>query len=104
MQLRGVFAPVVTTFYRESGEVDVASFAANVRAHIAAGLHGIVVTGSTGEAALLDANERAALVDAAREMVPHDKTLIIGTGAESTRQRVGPTRCSSWRHTTMGRR
>lgn len=85
MQLRGVFAPVVTTFYRETGEVDVASFAANVRAHIAAGLHGIVVTGSTGEAALLDANERAALVDAAREMVPHDKTLIIGTGAESTR-------------------
>lgn len=92
MQLRGVFAPVVTTFYRESGEVDVASFAANVRAHIAAGLHGIVVTGSTGEAALLDANERAALVDAAREMVPHDKTLIIGTGAESTRTCVQLTR------------
>lgn len=85
MQLRGVFGPVTTTFYRQTGELDLASFAANVRAHIAAGLHGIVVAGSTGEAALLDANERAALVDAAREMVPHDKTLIVGTGAESTR-------------------
>lgn len=84
-QLEGVFAPVVTTFYAETGEVDVASFAANVRAHLAAGLHGIVVTGSTGEAALLDSDERCALVDAAREMIPHDRWLIVGTGAESTR-------------------
>lgn len=81
----GVFAPVVTTFYAESGDVDLASFAANVRAHLAAGLHGIVVTGSTGEAALLDWDERAALVDTAREMVPPDRRLLVGTGAESTR-------------------
>ena len=84
-QLHGVFAPVVTTFYRESGEVDVASFAANIRAHLTAGMSGIVVTGSTGEAALLDNDERSALTDAAREMVPRDKVLLIGTGAESTR-------------------
>ena len=81
----GVFAPVVTTFYPESGDVDLASFAANVRAHLAAGLHGVVVTGSTGEAALLDWDERAALVDTAREMVPPDRQLFVGTGAESTR-------------------
>jgi 4-hydroxy-2-oxoglutarate aldolase len=84
-QLEGVLAPVVSTFYADSGELDVASFAANARAHIAAGLHGLVVTGSTGEAALLDAAERGSLVDAAREMVPRDKWLIVGTGAESTR-------------------
>jgi len=84
-QLEGVFAPVVTTFYAETGEVDVASFAANVRAHLTAGLHGIVVTGSTGEAALLDSDERCALVDAAREMIPRERWLIVGTGAESTR-------------------
>ena len=90
----GVFAPVVTTFYdaAEGGDVDLASFAANVRAHLAAGLHGIVVTGSTGEAALLDADERAALVDTAREMVPRDKLLIVGTGAESTRTCIKLTR------------
>jgi 4-hydroxy-2-oxoglutarate aldolase len=81
----GVFAPVVTTFYSESGDADLASFAANIRAHLAAGLHGIVVTGSTGEAALLDWDERAALVETAREMVPPDRRLIVGTGAESTR-------------------
>jgi 4-hydroxy-2-oxoglutarate aldolase len=84
-QLNGVFAPVVTTFDPTSGELDVASFAANVRAHFAAGLHGVVVGGSTGEAALLDAAERGALVIAARETTPADKWLIVGTGAESTR-------------------
>jgi 4-hydroxy-2-oxoglutarate aldolase len=84
-RLQGVFAPVITTFYPQGGELDVASFAANIRSHVAAGLHGIVVAGSTGEAALLDANERAAMVDVAREMVPRDRTLIVGTGAESTR-------------------
>lgn len=87
----GVFAPVVTTFY-ESGDVDLASFAANIRAHLAAGMHGIVVAGSTGEAALLDSDERAALVETAREMVPDDKTLIVGTGAESTRGCIKLTR------------
>jgi 4-hydroxy-2-oxoglutarate aldolase len=92
LELEGLFAPVVTTFYRESGDVDMASFAANVRAHLAAGAHGIVVTGSTGEAALLTPDERAALVDAAREMVADDKSLIVGTGAESTRACLALTR------------
>src|ERR1700753_4283107 len=83
--LEGLFAPVVTTFYQDGGELDVASFAANGRAHLNAGLHGIVVGGSTGEAALLDFDERAALVDATRELTADDKWVIVGTGAESTR-------------------
>ncbi|HXT16255.1 MAG TPA: dihydrodipicolinate synthase family protein [Gemmatimonadaceae bacterium] len=90
--LEGVLAPVVSTFYKESGELDCAAFAANARAHLAAGMNGIVVTGSTGEAALLDFDERASLVDVAREMVPREKWLIVGTGAESTRTCVKQTR------------
>ena len=92
VNLRGVFAPVVTTFSAENGEVDVKSYEANVAAHLAAGLHGIVVTGSTGEAALLDANERAVLVEATRRATPSDKAVIVGTGAESTRTCLAQTR------------
>jgi len=92
VNLRGVFAPVVTTFSAENGEVDVKSYEANVAAHLAAGLHGIVVTGSTGEAALLDANERAVLVEATRRVTPSDKAVIVGTGAESTRTCLAQTR------------
>ena len=92
VNLRGVFAPVVTTFSTENGEVDVKSYEANVAAHLAAGLHGIVVTGSTGEAALLDANERAVLVEATRRVTPSDKAVLVGTGAESTRTCLAQTR------------
>jgi 4-hydroxy-2-oxoglutarate aldolase len=84
-KLEGVFAPLVTNFYARTGELDVASFAANVRSHLAAGLSGVLVAGSTGEAALLDLDERAALVDVARELTPKDRWLLVGTGAESTR-------------------
>ena len=110
VNLNGVFAPVVTTFSPRDGELDIAGFESNVAAHMAAGLHGVVVTGSTGEAALLDAAERGALVDAARQLIPSGKGLIVGTGAESTRTCVqaharrgciaARTRCSSWRRTT----
>jgi dihydrodipicolinate synthase/N-acetylneuraminate lyase len=51
-----------------------------------------VVTGSTGEAALLDQAERSALIDAARAVVPSDKLLFVGTGAESTRTCIAQTR------------
>jgi 4-hydroxy-2-oxoglutarate aldolase len=83
--LQGVFAPVVTPFTAD-GALDVAAFRANVRAHIAAGLSGVVVTGSTGEAALVDDAERRTLLEAARADVPADKLLIAATGAESTRK------------------
>lgn len=83
-QLRGILGPVTTPF-AENGELDRAGFEHNVRAHIASGLRGIVVTGSTGEAPLLDAQEREALVEWARPLVPRDHVLLAGVGAESTR-------------------
>jgi 4-hydroxy-2-oxoglutarate aldolase len=85
--LSGILAPVVTPFDAR-GEVALEAFAANVTAHLAAGLHGVVVAGSTGEAALLDEAERRALLDRARAVVPSDRWLLAGAGAESTRQAV----------------
>lgn len=90
--LQGIFAPVITTFDSHSEELDLGAFTANAKAHLAAGLDGLVVTGSTGEAALLDAAERGQLIDAARAVVPSDKLLIVGTGAESTRTCLQQTR------------
>jgi 4-hydroxy-2-oxoglutarate aldolase len=85
-RLRGVFAPVVTPFRADSEDIDIAGFEANVRAHLADGLAGIVVGGSTGEAALLSEDERGTLLRSARAQIPDDKLLIAGTGAESARQ------------------
>ena len=86
IDLSGIFGPVISPFKGANEDLDVEGFKANVRAHMADGLSGVVVAGSTGEAALLDETERAQLAAAAREVVPKDKLVIIGTGAESARQ------------------
>lgn len=84
--LRGVFAPAVTPFQRGTEDLDLTGFRANLRAHHADGLAGIVLAGSTGEAAMLSEEERTTLATAAREEIPADRWLIVGTGAESARQ------------------
>src|SRR5512134_1958381 len=80
----GVMGPMVTPFKADES-LDIEGFEFNVRGHIAAGLHGVLVAGSTGEAALLGDDERRILTDAARKLVPDDRILLVGTGAESTR-------------------
>ncbi|HJU65489.1 MAG TPA: dihydrodipicolinate synthase family protein, partial [Gemmatimonadaceae bacterium] len=84
-ELSGVLAPITTTFDAETGELAPVAFRANIRAHLDAGLSGIVVAGSTGEAPLLDERERQLLVEWARTVVPDERWLVAGVGAESTR-------------------
>src|SRR5215204_1448052 len=96
LNLRGVIAPVVTTFGARDEAVDLDAFATNLRVYAAAGLSGVVVCGSTGEAALLDEDERRSLIEHARGELPSDVRPIVGTGAEPTR--------SSWSRRTTTRR
>lgn len=84
LPLHGFFAPLVTPFGAD-GEPDEAGWRHNARAALAAGLDGLVIAGSTGEAALLDETERHRLVEWSRPFVPSDRWLIVGCGAESTR-------------------
>jgi 4-hydroxy-2-oxoglutarate aldolase len=84
ISLAGVLGPATTPF-TPSEALDLKGFVANLRSHMVHGLSGIVVCGSTGEAALLDEHERGALLSAAREVVPADRLLLMGTGAESTK-------------------
>ena len=83
--LGGVLGPVVTTFDDTTGDLAAVPFRANIRAHLDAGLSGVVIAGSTGEAALLEEHERHRLLEWARAIVPDDRWLIAGIGAESTR-------------------
>ncbi len=84
LSLRGIYGPLTTPFAAD-GELDRSAYESNVAGHFKAGLDGIVVAGSTGEAALLDEREREQLVEWARPLVPAGKVLISGAGAESTR-------------------
>jgi len=90
LKLSGILGPVTTPFSATEA-LDLTGLTSNIRSHLAHGLQGIVVCGSTGEAALLDEMDRNHLVESARQAVPSDRLLLMGTGAESTRQCV--TRC-----------
>ena len=91
LALHGVLAPVVSTF-DDDGALARAPFERNVRAHLAAGLQGVLVAGSSGEAALLDDAERRTLVEWARAVVPEERTLLVGIGAETARQTIARAR------------
>ena len=83
--LAGVLAPLTTPFDPESGDVAPVPLRQQARDLLAAGLDGVVVAGSTGEAALLDEAEKVRAVEWLRDVVPEDRWLVAGTGAESTR-------------------
>ena len=85
VDLSGVFVPCTTPFDPVTGEVDLVGFRENLRSFMAHGVRGIVVGGSTGEAVLLDEDERMVLLEGARDLVPDDRLVVSGTGAESTR-------------------
>lgn len=93
-QLAGVLAPITTPFDSATGEVAPVHLRHNVTRVIEAGLDGVVVAGSTGESALLDPDEQRRMIGWVREVLPDQRWLLAGTGAESTRQAVALTRAA----------
>lgn len=85
--LGGIFAAAVTPF-DANGSLDRDAARRNVRALLDAGLQGVLLAGSTGEAAMLDTTERDGLLHAVRVEMPSSRFLLMGIGAESTRQTI----------------
>lgn len=75
----------VTTPFGPDGDVDVPGLQDNIRKWASTGVRGFVVGGSTGEAVLLDEDERVAVWEAVRDAAPDGLLLVAGTGAESRR-------------------
>lgn len=94
--LTGVMSPVVTPF-DAAGDAAADGFRTNVRAHLAHGASGVLLAGSTGEAALLDEAERDRLVEWARPLVSSAQWLLVGVGGESTRQTIARARNAATR-------
>jgi 4-hydroxy-2-oxoglutarate aldolase len=86
MKLDGIFAPLTTPFAGDGVALD--RLAANLARYERHGLAGYLVLGSTGEAALLTAEERLAVLRAARAAIAPERTMIAGVGMESTADTV----------------
>lgn len=83
----GVGVALVTLFDDE-GEIDAPATADHAARLVDAGVAAVVVAGSTGEAAALDADERSDLLIAVRSSVDGRVPVLAGTGAPSARQAV----------------
>lgn len=77
--------PALLTPFASDGEIDFDAHAHNVATVGARGGTGILIAGSTGEGPYLEAGERAALVETARQVDP-SMFIITGVHAESLRQ------------------
>jgi 4-hydroxy-2-oxoglutarate aldolase len=83
MELSGLFAPVPTPL-DERDRLDTSRFRSAFEWWLKSPLSGMVVLGSSGEAALLDEHESDRVIGAARDLVPIGRPLIVGAGREST--------------------
>jgi len=83
----GVIPPVVTPFSLD-GEVDLEGLERQVSWLSGRGLAGILILGSTGEAPLVDRDERKAIIERAAARKEEGTVLMAGTGAEGTRQTI----------------
>ena len=71
----------LVTLLDESGSVDSASTAALAADLAGRGMRGVLVCGTTGEAATLTDGERTELIEAVRAALPAGIPVIAGTGA-----------------------
>ncbi len=83
MRLRGIYLPLTTPFDAEGRLVD-AYLRENLDRYAAHALAGYVILGSTGEAILLEREEKQAVLQAAaRAAYAQKRVLIAGTAEES---------------------
>src|SRR5881394_6851 len=91
---RGVMTAMATPFHSD-GAVDEAA-ARRLAAHlIEHGSHGVVVAGSSGEAATLDDAEHIGLLAAIVEEIGERATVICGTGTNDTRHSIALTKAAA---------
>ncbi len=93
-QLEGVFAPIATLFDAD-GELDLDGYRKNVEWYSTTPLDGIVIMGSNGEYASLDTDEKLRLIEAGVNAVNGRKTVLAGTGVESTLNTIKVTRAAA---------
>jgi 4-hydroxy-2-oxoglutarate aldolase len=87
----GIYTPIVTPFDAR-GDVDERAILANVDRYLASPLTGLVVLGSNGEAAQLEDDEADRVIAVVRERIPKGRTMLVGTGRESTRATIAACR------------
>ncbi len=87
MEWKGVM-PAVTTKFTPEDKLDLEMFAHNIRAQINAGVHGIVLGGTLGEASTLSNEEKRILTRETVELVKGKVPVLINIAEQTTKAAV----------------
>ncbi len=77
--------PAVTTKFTDSDALDLKMFETNIRAQLDAGVHGIVLGGTLGEASTLEEPEKRLLTTSTVEMVKGKVPVLMNVAEQSTK-------------------
>lgn len=80
---KGVYPAVTTKFFKD-GRLDIESFERNILAQIDAGVHGIILGGSLGEASTLKNSEKLELVQKTLDLTDGKIPVIMNIAEKST--------------------
>ncbi|KAL4861243.1 hypothetical protein BDV12DRAFT_71246 [Aspergillus spectabilis] len=89
---KGIYCPTITFFTNDSSQdLDLEAQAKHTKYLIEAGVHGITVLGTTGEAPLLSRKERNAVTKAVvtvKNQLNATTTIVVGCSAQSVRETI----------------
>ena len=89
-KIQGLYTAIVSPF-KSDGTFDSERFRQLLRFQIAAGVNGITILGTTGEAPTLTHKEKELEIAIAREETRGKAALMVGTGSYSTAQTIEST-------------
>lgn len=87
IQWNGVM-PAVTTKFTDKDTLDLETFEVNIHAQLAAGVNGIILGGTLGEASTLTADEKRILIKKTVEIVKGKVPVIINIAEQSTKSAI----------------
>lgn len=77
--------PAVTTKFTAQDELDLTMFGVNIKAQLDAGVHGIVLGGTLGEASTLSDDEKSVLTKETVRLVDQKVPVLINIAEQSTK-------------------
>lgn len=83
----GVY-PALTTAFTKKGDLDIEEFSKNVKAQIKAGIHGMIIGGSLGEASTLLQEEKMQLLGTCLKLTKKKIPVVVNIAERSTKAAI----------------
>ena len=87
MQFEGIYAPVITPYHSDFS-LNQDALEATINRLIEAGVHGLIIAGTTGEYYAQSSDERVEMMSVAHEIIAGRRPMIVGTGAIRTEDSI----------------